>query len=64
MNLNSIPSHTSAARATVASLLIVTAWSRIVLFMQAGGKYLLHGRLARPSDLTHRRRHPDERTRT
>lgn len=38
------------------------AWSRIVLFMQARGKYLLHGRLARPSELAHRRRHPDERT--
>jgi hypothetical protein len=38
------------------------AWSRIVLFMQARGKYLLHGRLARPSELAHRRRHPDKRT--
>jgi hypothetical protein len=40
------------------------AWSRIVQFMQARGKYLLHGRLARPSELAQLRRHPDNRTRT
>jgi hypothetical protein len=32
-------------------------WSRIVLFMRARGKYLLHGQLARPSKLADLRRH-------
>ena len=38
------------------------AWSRIILFMRVRGKYLLHGQLVRPSELAHRRRHPDKRT--
>ncbi|MGF6506898.1 hypothetical protein [Paraburkholderia sp. 32] len=38
------------------------AWSRIALFMQAKGKYLLNGRLARPSELAQLRWHPDKLT--
>jgi hypothetical protein len=33
------------------------AWSRIVLFMRVRGIYLLHGQLARPSELAVLRRH-------
>lgn len=35
------------------------AWSRIVLFMRVRGNYLLHGQLARPSELAQLRQHPD-----